>query len=253
MGSPPRIIHVGAHVAEELDSYESAGWGSEATVWVEALPEQAAIVRDKVTGRPSHRVIEAVAWEKSGEIITFSVSDNVESSSVLEFADHLTVHPHVKVIGQIQLVTTALADLDIWTGLQDTFLNLDIQGAELSALRGLGHRIDECVAIYCEVNTRELYRGVPLIGDIDAYLLERGFWRADSQIFKKYGWGDALYLRAGSQYRSRFLRRLGRKASQWTFRSSLRSLLGAIRRGAMVLLVGSKTIRPKTLGGEGTR
>ena len=195
---PLRIIHVGAHAAEELDDYLVLGWGKESTVWLEALPEQVEVVRNKIESIEHHIVIQAVVWDKTGEEVTFSVSNNVESSSALPFADHLEVHPHVSVVRQLRMKTTALRDLDIWSDGRNTFLNLDIQGAELFALRGMGDRIERCVAIYSEVNLRELYRGAPLIDELDRFLASRGFTRVDQEIYDEYGWGDALYLHSSN-------------------------------------------------------
>ena len=44
---------------------------------------------------------------------------------------------------------------------QFDFINLDIQGEELRALRGLGDRIRGVRWIYCEVNKNPLYLSPP--------------------------------------------------------------------------------------------
>ncbi len=191
---PKRIIHVGAHAAEELQAYVAIGWGSDSTVWIEALPEQVAVVKKKIESFPNHEVIQAVAWSSTGESVEFSVADNVESSSALSFAEHLDVHPHVSVVEKIPMRTTALSDLNIWQRGRHVFLNLDVQGAELATLRGIGDNIYKCLAIYSEVNVRELYHAVPLLDEMDSFLRSKGFLRVDHEIYKKYGWGDALYL-----------------------------------------------------------
>ena len=102
-----------------------------------------------------------MVWEQTGKHVQFSRASNGESSSALEFAEHLQAHPEVTVVERLPMKTTALKDLDIWAsnGKLQTFLNLDIQGAELSALRGMGRNISTCLAIYTEVNLRELYKG----------------------------------------------------------------------------------------------
>lgn len=194
LSPPARVLHVGAHAAEELEDYLALGWGKESTVWVEALPEQVRVVGEKILPFEHHRVVQAVAWDKTGDDITFSVSSNIQSSSALAFADHLEVHPEITVVRKVHLTTTALSDLDIWSTGRDTFLNLDIQGAELFALRGMEGHLDECVAIYCEVNLRELYLDVPLLNELDEFLTIKGFTRVDQEIHDEYGWGDALYL-----------------------------------------------------------
>ena len=75
------------------------------------------------------------------------------------------------------------------------FLNLDIQGAELKALKGLGKYIDNIDYIYTEVNTEKVYKDCALMSEIDDFLKEKGFERKCEAIYKQYGWGDAFYMR----------------------------------------------------------
>lgn len=52
---------------------------------------------------------------------------------------------------------------------------MDVQGAELNVLTGLGDLIHKVKAIHTEVCFREYYQGQPLYPDIDKFLTERGF------------------------------------------------------------------------------
>jgi hypothetical protein len=74
------------------------------------------------------------------------------------------------------------------------FLTLDIQGAELEALKGMGRLISKVRWIFTEVNRREMYSGIPLVSDLDTFLSERGFSRVVT-LWNPAGWGDALYVR----------------------------------------------------------
>ena len=47
---------------------------------------------------------------------------------------------------------------------------------------------------YIEVNEKELYKGCPLVEEIDAYLWEYGFVGADKKM-TSWGWGDKMYVR----------------------------------------------------------
>jgi FkbM family methyltransferase len=91
------------------------------------------------------------------------------------------------------------------------FLQLDIQGAELSVLEGANKILARSIlAIQVEVNFSELYINEPLFGDVDKYLRIQGFTlfdlsaarrvRKDSPIQSinspgQLLWGDALYFR----------------------------------------------------------
>jgi hypothetical protein len=75
------------------------------------------------------------------------------------------------------------------------FLNLDIQGAELHAIRGLGHVSKHLNWIYTEVNWKHLYQDCPLIEEMDEELRTLKFKRIATRKVLRAGWGDALYIR----------------------------------------------------------
>ncbi len=82
-------------------------------------------------------------------------------------------------------------DIELGTG---WFLNVDLQGAELLALKGMGDLLKHFDHAYIEVNERELYKGCPLVGEIDAFMAKAGFVRKET-VMTKHFWGDALYQR----------------------------------------------------------
>lgn len=75
------------------------------------------------------------------------------------------------------------------------FINLDIQGAELNAIKGLGSRLNNVNWIYTEVNKKRLYKDIYLVADIDKYLSLYGFKRIATYWIPGVGWGDALYIK----------------------------------------------------------
>ena len=74
-------------------------------------------------------------------------------------------------------------------------LTMDIQGAELMALRGGTETLRHVDAIQLEVNYDELYEGCPSIWDLDAFLESQGFVRYKTDTPFHRTWGDALYVR----------------------------------------------------------
>jgi hypothetical protein len=75
------------------------------------------------------------------------------------------------------------------------FINLDIQGAELKALKGMEEYLHQIDYIYTEVNSDYVYEGCALIGEIDEYLQKFGLIRVETKWCGDYKWGDALYIR----------------------------------------------------------
>ena len=202
------VLHVGAHDAEEALEYECAGWVP--VLWVEALPEKVRELRQRFSDSLKHRVYGALVWDLDDELMTLRRTNNDQSSSVLPLGTHRSHYPYIEVVDLIRLrsarLDTLLKDVDEVCD----FINLDIQGAELAALRGLGRRLNDAKWIYVEVNTEEVYEGVPNIHDLDRFLLDAGFRRADVQM-TSYGWGDALYIREDVFPKFRQLRRACRK------------------------------------------
>lgn len=193
--SPRTILHVGAHEAEEMAAYDSHGWGSERTVWVEGQPELAARLSERLAGRAHHRIIHAVAWD-AVEAVTFYRTNNSQSSSALPLKLHSAEYPSIVVAEESRVTTSRLDEVlseDRILDLGIDFANLDIQGAELRALKGLGHHLSHVGAVYSEVNIAELYEGCATLRELDGFLHKHGFVLVDIRLTDAR-WGDALWL-----------------------------------------------------------
>ena len=81
------------------------------------------------------------------------------------------------------------------------FLNLDIQGAELKALKGMEEYLSKVDYIYTEVNSEYVYEKCAIVNEIDSYLMAFGFIRTETAWYSEdggrssHGWGDAFYIR----------------------------------------------------------
>ena len=71
---------------------------------------------------------------------------------------------------------------------------MDLQGAELKALMGMGDLLDTVSFIYTEVEYKEMYIGQPLFDTIDRYLTKHGFY-LHSKLNTSQWFGDAIYVR----------------------------------------------------------
>lgn len=182
-----RLLHVGGHLAEEAEIYDDR---VDEVVWIEADIDRAREIKN-LTG---DEVICAVVGDANREV-TFHEANNGQSSSILELGTHKQVHPEVEYISertvQMYPLSTVIESLDLGSF---EMLNLDIQGAELMALKGLGDHIDSVNYIYTEVNRKKLYKDCCLIGEIDSFLFSHGFQRA-KVVWTDFGWGDAFYVR----------------------------------------------------------
>jgi len=187
------VFHVGAHDCEELVYYNRIGIKSEDVIWVDAYDNK--VEQARARGIPN--VYNAVITDEDDKPVKFNVSNNIQSSSVLEFGTHAQEHPWVVYIGQMikQSVTiNTFFQRNNIDGSKYNFWNFDIQGAELMALKGSTNYIQYVDAMYLEVNEKELYKGCGLIQDIDTFLSQYNFKRVITKM-TEHGWGDALYIK----------------------------------------------------------
>lgn len=194
---PTGILHIGGHWAEEASDYYSNG--VQRTIWVEANLECMMNLIANLAPYPDHIVFNDCCTDTDGEEVTFNISNNQgQSSSILQLEHHKMAHPEVHYIAHQTLrtkrVDTLFRDNDL--SIQDyQFINIDIQGAELLALKGMGELLNHVSYLYLEINTLPLYTGCALIQDIDEYVEQFGFKRVETSMSGNHGWGDALYIK----------------------------------------------------------
>jgi FkbM family methyltransferase len=186
---PNGVLHVGAHKGEESSEYQKYNWGN--VVWVEAQPDLALELLSRLPSQ-ENIIIEAAVWDVSGIQLEFNIASNGESSSLLDFGSHAESYPQIKYESSITVSTKRLDEI-IPTKRFADFLNVDVQGVELKALKGLGSRIREFNWVYTEVNKSEVYKDCTLIWELDDYLIGEGFKRVSTRWVFGKGWGDALY------------------------------------------------------------
>lgn len=190
-GKPNGILHCGGNIAEEAQAYDSQGVKD--VCWIEANPELIPTLRANVK-QYGHKVIEACVSDIQDFEVTFHISNNAgQSSSFLELGTHKIQHPSVYYVRDITMKTKRLDSMGHCWGEYD-FLNLDLQGSEMKAMRGLGDGLKDFKWIYCEVNKAEVYVDCPHVNDIDLFLNGFGFKRVETA--KWIGdWTDALYIK----------------------------------------------------------
>lgn len=183
------ILHVGAHECEELAEYEKY-ISRDKILWVEALPGKVELCKYKY---PGVQIENAVVSDKVEDVI-FKVSNNGQSSSILDFGLHSIYHPQVHYINSFQAKTSLLENILPKYDIPYNFINLDIQGAELKALKGMEKYMFNIDYLYTEVNSDYVYKDCALITELDEYLKQFKLYRVETN-WTKYKWGDAFYIR----------------------------------------------------------
>lgn len=188
------ILHIGAHECEELSIYNQNGIPTSSIIWIEANPE---IIKKTKTKYPDLTIIESIVSDTDDQIVTFNVSNNGQSSSILELGLHKKYHPSIHYVDKFEGKTKTVKSLYNQYNIPNNFanfLNIDIQGAELLALKGMGNLLEYFDYLYLEVNTDYVYINCALIDEIDKYLDNFGFKRVLTHM-TKCKWGDAFYIK----------------------------------------------------------
>lgn len=194
--TPRGVIHVGAHQALELDEYLSMGFTR--ILYIEANP---SLIPDLLTKAMPYgdrvKIVHAAATDSDG-LVHLRVTSMDQSSSILPLAKHKEIYPSIREVSQVEVRGRRLDTLLAEEGLRPedfNFLNLDIQGAELMALRGAPRLLAGIEAVNTEVNLQELYQGAGLLGDLEQFMAKLGFGRAAMVTPWHPSWGDAFYVR----------------------------------------------------------
>lgn len=201
------VLHVGAHMCEEEGAY--AAEGVKEVIWLDANHQLVQLQRNR--GKNIHHIL---ASDKDGQEVDFHIANNGQSSSMLELGLHKTYHPQVVYTSKVKMTTKridTLAKEQKWDMSRYNFVNLDVQGADLLALKGMDSLLHGFDAVYVEVNTDEVYVGCAKLPEMDAFLASHGFTRKEI-LMTDAKWGDAFYLRtttAISSQRERILLDIG--------------------------------------------
>lgn len=195
------LVHVGAHLGQEMQNYLDLGL--ERIVWIEADPDLARELGDRVaasTAPERQTVINSlIADADDCEHDFYKFSNNGESSSLFRSTPVLQERwPTVHETGDIlhlrsQRLDTALQNAGVSPSQIDVLV-LDVQGAEVLALKGAGGFLDAARFVEVEVSQAQIYAGAPLIDEVSAALRAAGFtamtdapWHGD-MVFARNGW-----------------------------------------------------------------
>ena len=188
------ILHIGAHLCEELSWYNNFGIGNDKIIWVEANPK---LAKENMDRDNSIIIKNFICTDTDDGSSILNISNNDQSSSILEFGTHSKNHPQVVYVDTIEVTNRRIDTMYKIDNIPNNFanfLNIDIQGAELLALKSTGNILNNFDYIYLEVNNDYVYKKCALINEIDDYLKTFKFKRIDVS-WTEANWGDAFYIK----------------------------------------------------------
>lgn len=198
------VIHVGAHVGQELPLYFNMGFQN--ILLIEPNPSvfqklqnnaNRLIAQCTDSKRPRIFLANCAVAESNGQAI-FNINANDESSSLLPLFKHREIFPEMIEVKQINVLKTRLDDLVVSMGLSPfdfNFVNIDVQGAESMVFQGAAATLRNADAICSEISFQELYYGSALANEIDDILAMHSFERVETCSPHRPEWADAFYVR----------------------------------------------------------
>jgi FkbM family methyltransferase len=202
------IVHVGAHAGEEVDIYRH--YGARRIVLVEANPASCDALNDAFGADSDVEVVHAAVTDHDGTdelLLHTNARGGTESASLLPMKRLSEIVSTLHTERAVEVPATTLDRLLEEAGIDASeigLLVLDVQGAELSALRGAPRTLEAVRAVLTEVALAELYEGVASEGEIAKLLVDAGFSKVAGLDYELYegerrfrAWGDRLFVREG--------------------------------------------------------
>jgi FkbM family methyltransferase len=187
------ILHLGAHACEEKSAYNRHNINDSQIVWIDGNESLVKKMKEEGIQHIYHALINDEEKE-----VEFKITNNGQSSSILDLGIHANLYPDV-VVTEVRKQKTMRLDTFFEKNNIDytkyDFWNLDIQGSELNALKSAEKYLKHVNYIYTEANIREIYKDCALLPEIDTYLAQHGFIRIAFKEYDNHGWGDAFYYR----------------------------------------------------------
>lgn len=196
---PRGIIHIGAHMCQELNRYvniarvpidkivfiegnrmvyERCKFMFEADYGIKGLVLLNGVISD------SEKDVEfnIPTWEEAGSICKIKPKEDSALTQLCSYTTRTITLP--KILEEHEL------------NYKDyNFLVMDIQGAELLALKGMADIIDTFDYIFTEVSTKSQYEDGVLFPELKSYLESIGFELVEYKVnnHNTFEYGDALF------------------------------------------------------------
>ncbi|TWT95624.1 FkbM family methyltransferase [Neorhodopirellula pilleata] len=189
------VVHVGAHLAQEAERYESVC--ARRVLWVEAAPDTYEKLQQTLSRRDPNRrsalqkalflpptehiAINALAGAKDqGEAEFVRFNNHGASDSIFQLSSQCKeMIPGLHATGEVlRLPFRKLDSIVRDAGIEPSEVNclvLDVQGAELLVLQGATEILQNIQCLETELSTKPIYEGGVLFDELNAFLEQKQF------------------------------------------------------------------------------
>ena len=199
--SPKIILDIGARDMEE-SIFFSKKYPNAKIISFECNPNTLEICRNKIVGIENIQLIDKAVNEIDGTCDFYSINkektittwkDGNQGASSLFLANGNYPHETYvqdKVSVECVRLDTILSNLNVD---EVDLIWMDLQGAEMLALKSLGKFLENVKIIYTEVEINPIYIGQCLFKDVNSFLLNNNFDFIDGNLNVTYG-TDVMYM-----------------------------------------------------------
>lgn len=171
------ILDCGANAGQYVDDLKTAGWKGKVYSF-EPLSDAYEKLRARAEASEEWGTFHFALGERNEES-TIRIAGNSYSSSLLEFSnDFKELRPDASPVGTETVTIRRLDDVVKEEGLEfdgPVMLKLDVQGFELSVLRGALETLPRVSMLQCELALIPSYEGGATFVEVREFLRERGF------------------------------------------------------------------------------
>jgi FkbM family methyltransferase len=198
-----RIFDIGANRGNTVSKYLNYFPNSEIHAF-EPFKDSFEILFSKYFKEPNIHLNQLALTEKKGKII-LNVNKSVDTNSILESTEiGASSDKYCKTLSSVEISTITLDDYCFQKGIDNIdIIKIDVQGAELSVLKGASHLLKHgrVQLLFIETYFLQQYINQPLFTEITDYLNSFGFIIQD--LYDPYfvndclAWCDTIYIRKG--------------------------------------------------------
>jgi FkbM family methyltransferase len=176
------VLHLGAHKGQEADIYQ---WFGKKVIWIEAIPKIFDQLKDNLCFYKNQEAYCLLLGDMDNLKKSFFISNNDSaSSSLFKFSKNTLEGKYfsdtkLKIQDEITLEMYKLDSFVKKNNINISEYNhwiIDLQGAELLALKGAENSLKFCDSILIEVSKVDIYENGVLWPELKDWLMIRNFY-----------------------------------------------------------------------------
>jgi FkbM family methyltransferase len=176
------VLHLGAHKGEEADIYQ---WLGKKVIWVEAIPKVFNQLKDNLYFYSDQEAYCLLLGDMDNIKKIFYISNNDSvSSSLFKFSKNTLDRKYfseqaLETKNEIKLEMSKLDTFVKKNNIDISNYNhwiVDLQGAELLALKGAENSLDFCDSLLIEISKVDIYENGVLWPELKNWLIKRNFY-----------------------------------------------------------------------------